>query len=61
MARRRKLVTLDLRKLFSQRKLKDQAIDLDAPDNNPKSIRKSLCGDIIPDKIIIILTFGRIF
>ena len=53
MARRRKLVSLDLRKLFSERKLKDQAKDLDAPNNNPKSIRKSLCGDIIPDKIII--------
>jgi len=48
MGRRRKLVTLDLRRLFRGR-----GIDRDDPPNNPKNIRESLCGAIIPDKIII--------
>jgi len=53
MSQGRKLGILDLRRLFKERGIREQTIDLDDPNNNPKSIRKSLCGAKIPDKIII--------
>jgi|GEM_PF-32819 len=53
MSKGRRLGVLDLRRLFRERGLREQTKNLDDPSNNPKSIRKSLCGAKKPDKIII--------
>ena len=52
MSQGRRIGIVDLGRLL-RRRWENPTKTLDEPNNNPKSIRKSLCGEKIPDKIVI--------